>query len=185
MKASTFGINKLAFEGYTDAESLKIGNETINHFSDLFNKFPKLQGVVEKQKLSQIWITKDLHLPHSDAFGRYYESEFAIDIGGEQWKTHTLKIGKGFNVGDDYFITLRHELGHHLQDHALQHDVTLWRTIDLKQDAGTYFSKKVSAYAGTNPGEAFAECFAAYTSPLYKKGMLSTEIEAYFDNLLK
>jgi len=184
-KAQNFGISKLAFEGYTDAESLKIGNETVDHFHDLLNKFPELQPLVEKQKLSQIWITNDLHLPQSDVFARYYEREFAIDIAGKQYKEHVLRIGKDFSIGDDYYSTLRHEFGHHLQDHALQHDITFWRKIDLKQDASIYFSTKVSKYAGTNPGEAFAESFSAYTSPKYKRGMLPKDVESYMDKILK
>jgi hypothetical protein len=33
--------------------------------------------------------------------------------------------------------------------------------------------------------EAFAEAFAAYSSPLYKKGMLPKEVETFFKELLE
>ena len=187
-KAKGLGLGNFSFDGYTGKESLKIGNETAEHFHDLFNKFPKLKEELgEKQKLRKFWITKDLHIAE-DAFGRYYSNDFAIDIGGGQLKEHYLKLGKNFSIGKDYFSTARHEFGHHLQENVLMKDDfkdKVWRKIAEKENVYDFFEKNVSKYASSNVQEAFAESFSAYTSPKYKRGMLPKEIEKYFDDLFK
>jgi len=179
------GIKQVSFgDGYSEIESLKIGNETLEHFNSLFEKYPILKETSSENPLRKLWMGKSIWLDAEGVMGRYYKNDLAIDIGAEQIKDHTLTIGK-YEVGKDYFSTLRHEYAHFFHGNGL--------TLQQREDWSWLYRTKtqldhsfsVSIYGAANEGELFAESFSAYTSPLYKPGMLPKEIESYFDKLLK
>lgn len=186
-KVKGLGLGDISFAGYNDKQALEIGNQTAEHIDGLFRKFPKLnEELKEEQKLKKLWITKKVYLDEIGALGRYYSGESAIDIGGMAYKSHELHIGgKFFGIGHDYFSNLRHEYGHHFMSKVGPLGIKKeFMDMYIKLGGKEYFEKNVSKYAGANFLEGFAECFSAYTSPKYKKGMLPKEIEEYFDDLI-
>jgi HK97 family phage portal protein len=73
--------------------------------------------------------------------------------------------------------TFAHELGHRVEDKlpksAQREWVGMWR-----QYQGTGMARQVSVYGTTNPGELFAESFAAFTHPSYG-GQLPAPIDRF------
>lgn len=115
--------------------------------------------------------------------GLYRPFEKTIEIASRGIKDQdSLHMGR-FVVGDDLGTVVRHEYGHHLQRQLLTEEELLDFSKIYKNHDVKWWEKKVSEYASTNTTEAFAECFSAYTSPLYgtaKNRFLPKEIEDYF-----
>lgn len=84
-----------------------------------------------------------------------------------------------FTVGKSAAVVMRHELGHHLYYHCSDETNLRWQEAFLELSNQQKY--KISAYAGSSTTECFAESFALYTSPKYKRGMLPPSIEAHMD----
>lgn len=106
-----------------------------------------------------------------------------ISIGAKgKGLNNTLKFG-GYSVGEDIASITRHEYGHFLWNEDLT-NIERKRFEKIYLNNSTVWVKQnISEYASTSLKEGFAESFSAYTSPLYKQGMLPKEIEAYFDDI--
>ena len=144
------------------------GNKKLKGFT-LVNKdlLPDLEGR-SRGSLGQYWFEKQ-YRQIDVAFGKNPRSA-SLHIGGNFW-----------SVGDDVGSTIRHEFGHHVLtvEPGLEGD---WIDDVFKGRGGFFFGEEVSQYAGeVSVGESFAESFSAYTSPLYKKGMLPEVIEDFFE----
>jgi len=86
-----------------------------------------------------------------------------------------------YNVGTDVGSVARHEFAHRYYYEG----GVRWEWENYYNSKGSsYFRKNVSTYGATAPEEAFAEAVAAYTSPLYKKGMMPAEIEEVLERIL-
>ncbi len=119
--------------------------------------------------------------------GRYFTDNLSISIATKQKKIPQLTIGKEtFNVGKDIRSLARHEMGHHIhsiipQGFKNKEWIDIYAELKIKKIKT--IEKIISKYASANSKELFAESFSAYTSPLYKKGMLPKEIEKYFGKI--
>ena len=84
----------------------------------------------------------------------------------------------------------QHELGHHVHMSQLR-GVPVWDDLNLirawddiwDQKGSQWFKSNVTLYSGKNVREAFAETFAAYYNPLYKRGLLPSILEEFMDGL--
>ena len=84
----------------------------------------------------------------------------------------------------------QHELGHHVHISQLE-GVPVWNELNLSREwdkiwnekGSQWFQNNVTLYSGKNVKEAFAETFAAYYSPLYKRGLLPSILEEFMDAL--
>lgn len=188
-------INNLGFknvtnpDGMSNTEFLKIHNETNKELSRIFSKYKNIDGIIKKGKrpiTMEIIGGSDLGLGNG-AVGLFDWDAKMMQLAGRLSSNPMLKLGKGvFNVGDDYQTILRHEFGHYFH-HCLvsgrtSKDVKSFFIMYNKNPS--FFAKNVSEYASENAAEAFAETFAAYTSPLYKSGSLPKEIETIFSKIL-
>jgi hypothetical protein len=156
------GINYLETTGYTTKGATELARGTGTHIAEMYARFPALEAAMKARRLTG---------------------------GLESRKVNSLRIGgrDAFVVSTDYYSTLRHELAHHFQKSMELSRKRKW--LELWADSGkkNYFQKKVSFYSGTDSGEAFAEAFSAYTSPLYgtsKTRLLPKQIEAFFKEWL-
>lgn len=122
------------------------------------------------------------------AGGLYSPSTKSITVAFKgRTLTPRMRLGE-WTVGQDSASIFRHEFGHHMQIRlrTTQLDVKwidVWKGVPEAE-----WKKKVSWYSATDSGEAFAEAFAAYTSPLYGQGnkrRLPKLIEEFFDKALK
>lgn len=180
------------------ASALLRANRAIQTMANIFNTLPKLYAMNPRNVTFTIAETKNPtgHGPYTMGVYRYAGTE-EIEIGTAPMirTTPTLSIGKSHNVGVDFDNTIRHEYGHHVWHKVLSFDVkqkfrdfyTEISKVEYPKDPSKYFAKKVSKYAGTQVGEAWAECFAAYTSPLYgtsDKYRLPKEIEDIMKELV-
>jgi hypothetical protein len=78
-----------------------------------------------------------------------------------------IRYGDRHNVGTDFKSVLRHEYGHHVYYQFLSpEERVLWDRL-FEEYSSEGINTFVSQYASKNPEEFFAECFSAYTSPLY------------------
>lgn len=196
-----FKENKIGhanFEGkWSKKQQLDIGNQTAEHWNDLRNKFPVLKKIQDdQQNLFDVYFFKGRSIEERSNFvthGRYDFRNKSIEIASGRSKTHSLKVGVrsgrqyNYNVSSDFFGNFRHEMGHHIRDNSSKFTLETNKKFTKlwKEKRGTkYFEQNVSQYAQTNSNEAFSECFAAYTSPKYKTGMLPKEIESIFEELL-
>ena len=161
-------------------------------------KFPEIFNLIDKSdnpiKVLEIW--RGSSFPgDKTVYGMYSENKKHIRLmvphpnSKIRKMEHLLTVGEGnFSISSDPMSSLRHEFGHYLQETVLMKDSfkdKVWRKIAERENVYDYFEKYVSKYASSNVQEAFAESFAAYTSPKYQTGMLPKEIEKYFDDLFK
>lgn len=188
-------VGYLGVEGYSKGESVKIANEVGRQVTDLYDRFPKLDRVLDKKRHHDLWnmyVHKGKNIPgSSNVFGEYRTSVRTMELAGSTQKRNLLKIGKAnWNVGTDFGTAYRHELGHHILDVPLsftEKPALRKKWVSLYKEKGQgWFGKKVSKYSETNFFEGFCESFAAYTSPLYgQKYRLPKAIEGFFDEFLK
>lgn len=199
-KLEQYGISDVYETG--SKSSLLRANRSVKTIADILNQFPQVHEMLTTAtKLLQINIT-DVKNPYGygpNTLGvyKYGLDDAEIEIGTLPMvrTTPTLKIGKGHNVGTDFDNTVRHEYAHHVYHKLLTMDQRLQfiefytkiSNVPFGNRYSNYFAKKVSMYAGTQVGEAWAECFAAYTSPLYgtsSKYTLPKEIEDIMKQLV-
>jgi len=118
------------------------------------------------------WLTVDGY-----SRGGYYPDERMIVLGTKQPAKPTLHMSGGnWSVGTDLRTLFRHEYGHHVYHRGLY--FRDWAEVWSQEKDD--IARMVSKYAAANEKEAFAECFAAYTSPLYKKKKLPKKVEEFF-----
>lgn len=109
-------------------------------------------------------------------------------------------FGKWHVLPDNVPNVFRHELGHHVHaqlrfsvsggttDAGVEWDDLVHNHRWVRTSATPDPKMVVSQYAKTNPGEMFAESFAAYVHPAYgsmASEKLPVEIERYFEKWLK
>jgi hypothetical protein len=192
---NAFKQNKIGhanFEGnWSRKQRLDMANQTAEHWHDLRTRFPKLVKIQdEQQHLFDVYFFKGRSLrpqgPNA-VYGEYTKGSLKIDIVSGLLKKHSIGVGKKrYLVSKDFFSTFRHEMGHHIKDHMPKEYLAITRRMARiwREKGKKYFGDRVSKYAGANLNEAFSECFAAYTSPKYRKGMLPKDIEEIFEDLL-
>lgn len=167
-----------------------VRDEVLNTFPELEKYLPKLKSIVFGG-IKSTGVRNELpDLGTSIAY--YWEHKKLIRIGANRISTRraNLSVGGAWTVGTDYNSVFRHELGHFVHwsvPNLFEEWAYKFRHLsnDKAFSALEWFKVKVSVYSGSNYMEAFAESFTAYTSPLYKKGMLPKEIEEFFDEYLK
>lgn len=109
--------------------------------------------------------------------------EIRLNVKARRYGESTLgKLGAidRWGVSSTVEDTFRHEYGHHVWYSNPNLDQREWR--ELHRDE---YNMYVSTYAGTNPEELYAETFAAYTHPDYKKGMLPKKLEDAIERSIK
>lgn len=160
-------------------EELEILKNIGRNIDDLFNRFPSLKKYNTSYSNLKI-VDKETLVIGRKVKGSFSEKGLSIELVTKDISMkHTLSIGeKSMVISQDFFSNLRHELGHKL----LNKSTTSEGWINLFNNTDEI--KKISKYALTNKKEAMAEAFSAYTSPLYKKGMLSKKIEEILEELI-
>jgi hypothetical protein len=134
--------------------------------------------IAAKDLMRQVRRTDDLDLI-AKRLSRWPHDELSVgpDIIGDV--AHNVSF-KGPGI-------LRHEIGHHF--HYVARGGAKKLANDMKRlyerKGAKWVKRNVSLYSGTNWHEFYAESFAAYTSPLYKSGMLPKEVEVLFDRVFK
>jgi hypothetical protein len=191
------GINYLETTGYTTKGATELARGTGTHIAEMYARFPALEAAMKARRLTgglELWNESVLLSGDGRSLQGFYRygggQSPMIRIGTKgSRKVNSLRIGgrDAFVVSTDYYSTLRHELAHHFQKSMELSRKRKW--LELWADSGkkNYFQKKVSFYSGTDSGEAFAEAFSAYTSPLYgtsKTRLLPKQIEAFFKEWL-
>lgn len=117
--------------------------------------------------------------------GKRGEATAQINIAGRRFTgtyPDSVRIG-GFNIGHSDMHIWRHELGHQVHLNILQRaESTLYREWDkiFYSKSENFWMDKISLYGSGDRDEAFAEAFAAFTNPNYKKGMLPKNVESFF-----
>ncbi len=186
-------------------------NPVLKELERISIKFPAFSKALKGNKLKGLEIYKSQVLPRGfvgdiDVLGTYksdFEKILMAMTNSSKWEKPLLSVSrKSYTVGEDFKYVFRHELGHHFQDSIIQSDdvilnakggnfFKLWKKVGIDKDGSfnsdiskSWFKKNVSEYSGTNSAEAFAESFSAYTSSLYKRGMLPKQVEKYFDDLI-
>jgi hypothetical protein len=182
-----------------DAAELTHLNAIGGAVDDVYTRFPKLQRMegsgfreINIQMKGSIKVTAlEGWNPTTNASAIYHPLDKRMTVAARSKIAvePRLKLGKGqWTIsGKSMQATTRHEWGHHVYGwHA--DDMLSSRFDDLFNGYGSkWFRENISDYAGTNSMEAYAECFAAYTSPTYgaRGARLPHEIEALFDEALK
>jgi hypothetical protein len=152
--------NKLKYKETVDSIGEELGR--------LYSTFSKL-AKKNINKISKLEVISDVSKVTPDgAVGLFYPEKNIIRLAGKNFanKRPALRFNE-FSVGKDANSILRHEYGHNIYYSSVQ-DSRVWDAF-YKEKGGDYFKKNISLYGSTNKEEAFAETFAAYTSPLYGK----------------
>lgn len=111
----------------------------------------------------------------------YWEDLKQIKVAGEAMYNPKVALTKGgHTVGGDMGSMIRHEIGHSINS-AYSTKPGFWE--EFRRLVGDFWKadtemhhkwkKAVSRYADTNMNEAFSECFAFWTSPLYGSPAIS------------
>ena len=194
--ADSFNIGDFTLDGYTKpADKLKLMNATGRALGQTLDILPELRDKVLKKgavRLGDLEIVNTKFLDGEiGVTGTYHQRSKLLTVAGKTNKVNRLSIGKKHSVGSDFNTTVRHEYGHFIEMSFFDKDdrarwADLYRKLTV-QDKGKYF-KKVSVYANQDAREAFAESFAAYSSPLYESGVigktLPKELEEYFEEVV-
>lgn len=187
-----FNIQQLLIPG-ASAGVLKYGNIIGREFAKLFSNYPKLEitlreaGVLKapgSKPLNTIEITQDEFIKEF-VTSIYRSAESVIKIAVKTLPLKDMLTIGGWVVGKDLNTVLRHSYAHHvekilLRDKALAEE---WKGALKSIDA---YLGEISYISTSAKSEAFAEAFAAYTSPLYKDSTvkLPAEVEVIMRRLL-
>jgi hypothetical protein len=172
------GIDASEFSGPVGLARKNFIGKTFDE--QIFSKFPDIERAVAAEEydgIVDIVLKKALK---DEAYGEYNQAYKQMRIADSTMKKlkDKLILGGHYNISEDFASTVRHEYAHHLFD-----KVRIGKSIDRTAFRDLYnrnpglFSGKISAYAGTNYSEAFAEAFSAYTSPLYGKMGVNGKIQ--------
>ncbi len=96
---------------------------------------------------------------------------------------HLAIRGSQFNVGTDLKTVMRHEYAHFVHYRVVAKEFAEQWTPFFNENRNL-FKTSVSRYSSTNAKEGFAEAFAAYTSPKYRRGMLPESIESKLESII-
>jgi len=193
------GLGDVHIEGYEQADAIGLLNRTNKHVFDVLDRHPELKKRLDDYPLNDFYVSKGAVLPvgvsGADRGGKLhglYTSRYrSVHIAGTREMENSLFVGKNtWTCGADYFSTLRHELGHHMHSALDKTDVRNWLILVKRKNSPVLdidrIKGAVSRYAATNEKEAFAECFSAWTSPLYGeeyRGLLPKDIEEFMKKL--
>lgn len=188
---ATYGF-KVTAAGFDATGGVSITNSSGNHLQSLLENHPKLKKIKlqhAKSNLSpRIVFYNKGALNASGTLGVYNDGTGLLKVAAASNRTfvHQLNLGKnGWSVGGDYYSTLRHEYGHHV-DNILRKTTNHqdeWRKI-YKSYTKSEWKMLFGEYSSVDKYEGFAEAFSAYTSPLYKKGDMPAKIENYLKKVL-
>jgi hypothetical protein len=187
-------INSARFGWHTDSKFLKsVGNPALEEIERIGAVHPGIISKLKKTKIRSIEFEYNKILSETDGGAGAYSRQnrkirLALKNGMDKSKD-SLEFGR-FTVGGetDFKSNLRHEIGHHIYDNIYNSqkvDGSTFANIYNKLGGRRYFAENISEYAGESIGEAFAECFSAYTSPLYGVSgrKLPVEIEEFMEHL--
>jgi hypothetical protein len=187
---SRFGINNVSLMTGDPQISLELGNKIGKDWLRVVNEMKGQNGLLNISNIPRLNGVKFvspsmMNSLTGQATGVYWKGDKFILLRSKQFSDQALVLGK-FNATTGIEGTFRHEYGHHIYENIGDKKLDLeWREIYKHGIGGpNYFMDDVSKYASSNFDEAFSECFSVYTSPLYKKGMMNSEIENYFEKLL-
>ena len=155
--------------------------------SDVFNRKRKLREAFENQSSAplRLNIKNKKTVGPGGANGAFDPDMDQIQVAGKINKASKVSVGKNnFAVGANDVDVLRHEFGHGVYKEILaKNEIGAWKQIWI-DNGSDYFKANVSKYAGTNPSEAFAESFSAWTHPRYgTEGVkrLPSDIEEFLE----
>ena len=183
-------------------------------FTRLSNELP---GFKENLNLTEVRLSHDKtrHLSYegdssgSNTLGLYYTRKYEIHISGKLGvEESALTFGSWHtNTGRGIDATLRHELGHALEEMVSSHasrmglipggiggrayirqlTTTKWDATLDRYVSTVKSSTELSKYGMTNGSEYWAEAFAAYTHPSYAHSSrrIDATLEKIFDRVLK
>lgn len=180
-------IDTVSIQGFTKKEEgLNLAKLAMESLDNLHEQFPELKTIHHNYLLDFVVVDAKSFpgIMGDDIVGSYLFEDSMLQIAarGKSLK-HTLQLSdKKYLTSNDYFGLIRHEYGHRTSQQLSEEVRKAWEVVFNKN---TNLFKKVSKYAQTNDEEAFAEVFSAYTSPLYRRGVLPKALEGYFDDLLK
>jgi len=149
---------------------------------DIFNKLPRLHAEYKKMEYGR----RSLGFMYTDRLGvgtsgTQYSTYINLKMKRFASSTSEVSIGRWF-TGDSARHTVRHEFGHFIDNNMWTPQTKArWKSLFDSQGGvnSQYWKDRVSQYGASEPAELWAEAFAAYTSPKYKKGMLPQEIEDF------
>lgn len=205
---SKYNINLL----YDDKGKGKISNYVVNSankagsaMADLFTRFEGLDNIFAQAMKHDSLKFRELLMvdvkfvnPAHKSMGSYYPGMRRIRMGARyESPNHSLTVGKKFLVAEDYASSFRHEFGHWFDEvgrDIMEEVLSIprnerWTAVYNEVGGSDWFKTNVSTYAEVNKGEAFAECFSAFTHPEYSnlsaKKRLPAKLHNYFKKILQ
>lgn len=178
-----YGIDDLKFSwGVGEAETIAKGNLIAKYMGEIYHNLPELSTAVrstaERRGLINLRVVslhkgkfvkyKNIKGESRGTIGLYSPKTRKIDMSGLAMRKTERELSLGWKTyitGEDFGSVFRHEYGHHLAE-VQGKDWVDW-IIFHSSHGKNFFGEHVSSYAATSPGEAWAECFSAYSSPLY------------------
>lgn len=175
--------------GFNEIEGSKMVNNSGAHIWGLFDNHPKLKKISKSSPVkANVAFENKAYLSANGTLGSFSDQTYKMRLASGDFRSFKHELGLnmgGHSVGGDYYSTLRHEYGHYI-DKVLRETTdhqTQWRDIYksyTKKQWRTIFGE----YSSADKYEGFAEAFAAYTSPLYKPGMMPAKIEKYMKKII-
>lgn len=188
------GFRSTLFVDANKTTSLRRLNLIGEEVTRIVNRFPSLRG--SGTALTRIDFRGSKYIPlrsgQGGIMGAYYPADHRMVLSAStSWQDRgLLTLGRNrHNVGKDFASTFRHEWGHAIEEGLFGKSIkpdprrpfidpnwdgpTISMPYERRVWAETYrgnrkmFENEVSRYSATDPSEAFAECFSAYTHPEY------------------
>jgi hypothetical protein len=177
------------FTGFGEIKGPAVVNNTGAHLWGVMNDHPKLKKIVKSSpEKAHVTFMNAATTNGKSTLGSFSDQTYKMKLAASldrSWK-HELNLNKGaFSVGGDYFSTVRHEYGHYI-DKVLRETTNHqdeWRKI-YKSFTKKQWKTIFGEYSSMDKYEGFAEAFSAFTSPLYKPGMMPAKVENYLKKIL-
>jgi len=157
--------------------------------SDLRARFPQVEVALERRAhggVKTFQLVGETNLGNirggsRKALGQWWPFRSRLDAAMGRTRTAQHRIGAFTNDGS-FQGTVRHELGHMMEDNISHTAMAEWRDLYASKSKD-WWSTRCSTYGSSDYSEAFAESFSAFTNPI-RTQPLDPLIEDYFNRVL-